>query len=625
MPVKRFSSKSMRALLSVLMAVWLYGCGGGGGGGGNDSGVVAPPPPPPAQPTTSDAIPATPNNNAALLSCPTLPAAGTGSPSATAALKGRISFDRIRFFPPPTTPFASFAPGLDYANPVVQPARGVVVEAVAATGSSCEGVVLDTTLTDGDGWYALNVDLDRTVCVRVRAQLYRAGSSGAGWNISVVDNTDSNRLYAMADSRFATARSQPRRDLHAASGWSAGSYTGARVAAPFAIADTACKAVDAILGVQPTAQFGAMGFRWSTRNTESASGSLANGKIGGAFFSATASAVYLRGDAATNTDEFDEMVIAHEFGHFATHQFSRADSIGGDHSLLDYLDPRLAFDEGWATAFAGLVLQSRVYRDSDEVATTSSPSREFYFFLDDMSYLPQGWYTEGSVQNLIYSMGESANSDGVALGFGPIWLAMTGAYKNGASLQSIFSYMSALKAANPADAGAIANLLNGQQISGDTISEFAQTEAHAPDTSRDLPLYRTIDTSATQRVCSRNQYALAPYAATDSPNKLSMIRFLRFDAPAAGNYRITVTPNPAPGIPNTGLAGLTVYSQGRQFTCDSGSSNVESLIAGNAVSLRCPLQNSSYVVAVYQTDFSNDTNAAQGNYDQCFVVKAEVQ
>ncbi|MET0379623.1 MAG: hypothetical protein ABW049_11595 [Spongiibacteraceae bacterium] len=601
----------------MLMAVvGLSACGGGGGGGGGGSDAPAPAPSTPS----SSTAPAVPNNNAALTSCPTLPAAGTGTPSAAAALKGRISFDRIPFFPAPSTPFASFAPGLDYANPVVEPARGVVVEAVAASSGSCEGTVLDTTVTDGDGWYALNVDPDRSVCVRARAQLYRAGSSAAGWNISVVDNTDNNRLYVMADSRFASARSQPRRDLHAASGWSGGSYTSARVAAPFAIADTACKAIDAILGVQPTAQFGEMSFGWSTRNTENASGSPTNGDIGGAFFSAAASAVYLRGDATTNTDEFDEMVIAHEFGHFATYRFSRSDSIGGDHSLLDYLDPRLAFDEGWASAFAGLVLQSRIYRDSDEVATSGSPSREFYFFLDDMSFLPRGWFTEGSVQSLIYSMGETVNSDGVALGFGPIWLAMIGAYKNGTSLQSIFSYASALKAANPADAGAIANLLNNQQISGDTIAEFAQTETHAPDTTRDLPLYRAIDTSATQRVCSRNQYALAPYAATDSPNKLSMIRLLRFDAPAAGNYRITATPDRS-----TGLAGLKVLSRGRQFTCDSGSSNIESLIAGNAVSLRCPLQNGSYVLAVYQTDFSNDANAAQGNYDQCFVVKAEVQ
>src|SRR5262249_49206240 len=155
-------------------------------------------------------------------------------------------------------------------------------------------------------WYGLNVPLDQTVCVRARAQLYRGDANGPGWDLSVVDNTDSNRLYAMADSRLATARSLPRRDLHAASG-SASRSPSPLVASPFAILDTACKAVDAILAVQSSAQFGAMTFRWSTRNTVS-DGALTDGKIGGAFFSTGANAVYLRGDVTTNTDEFDEMV-----------------------------------------------------------------------------------------------------------------------------------------------------------------------------------------------------------------------------------------------------------------------------------------------------------------------------
>jgi hypothetical protein len=606
----------------LVLAGLLSACGGGGGGGGGGDNPATPPATS-SQPNTSSAVPALPNNNASLMTCPTVPAVGGGAASTAAALTGRVTFDRIPFFSAPTD-IRQVGPGLNYDSPVVTPARGVIVEAVAASGGSCEGAVLDTTVTDGDGWYALNPNLDQNVCVRARAQLYRAGNAGPDWNISVVDNTDGNRLYVMADNRFASARNLARRDLHAASGWSGGVYTEERVAAPFAIADTACKAIDAILSVQPAAKFGDMTFRWSTRNTES-SGSLAAGQIGGAFFSSTAQAVYLRGDASTNTDEFDEMVIAHEFGHFVTNRFSRSDSLGGDHSLLDYLDPRLAFDEGWATAFAGLVLNSHIYRDSDQVATVNSPSREFYFFIDDSSVWLNhddhgGWHSESVVQNVIYSSGESNNNDGVALGFGPIWSTMIGGYKNTPALQTIFSFASALKANNPAAAGGIANLLNNLRISGDSIDPFAQTETHAPDTARDLPVYRSIDTSATRRVCASNRYALYPFAATDSPNKLSMTRFLRFDAPAAGNYRITATPDRS-----TGLAGLTIFAQGRQIGCASGSSNVESLIAGNAVALSCNLQNTSYVIAVYQTDFSNDSNAQQANYDQCFVVKAEVQ
>src|SRR5690606_13783445 len=344
------------------------------------------------------------------------------------------------------------------------------------------------------------------------------------------------------------------------------------------------------------------------------------GEIGGAFYSPTDKAVYLRGDAVTNTDEFDEMVIAHEFGHFVTDRFARADGVGGDHSLLDKLDPRLAFDEGWATAFAGLVLNSRIYRDSDEVATTGSPAREYYFYLDSMYLLEpvKGWYNEASVHNLIYSFGEADNSDGVALGFGPIWQVFTQAINSDAALQTIFNFGESLKANNPAEAGAIAALLNAQRISGDTIEKFATTETHAPDTTRDLPVYTALPLNTNTRVCSRNVYAVA--ASTSSPNKLSMLRYLRLDIPSPGNYRVSVTPERS-----TGLAGMSLLKQGRNFTCAAGNSNIESLIGGNAVALNCAMQNQTYVISVYQTDFSNDANAEAGNYDQCFIVRVEAQ
>lgn len=602
-------------LLASVIALLLTACGGGGGGGGSSPSTT--PNPGTVQTTTTSVVPAIPNNNATATTCPTLPSSGAGTPPVASALRGRITFDRVPFATAPVTQYDLIRGGLDYAHPQVLPARGVVVEAVAASAGSCTGNVLDTTVTDGDGWYGLNVSQDQTVCVRARAQLYRADAIGSNWNLSVVDNTDGNQMYAMADGRFAPARSVPRRDLHAASGLINGIYADLRVAAPFAILDTACKAMDAILLAQPGAQFGDMTFRWSINNTESSSGALTAGQIGGAFYSPAAQAVYLRGDVATNTDEFDEMVIAHEFGHFVTHRFSRADSLGGDHSLLDQLDPRVAFDEGWATAFAGLVLRSRIYRDSDELGN----SREFYFFLDDSSVWPKfGWFGENSVQNLIYAFGETESNDGVALGFGAIWQVFSGDYKNSAAMQSVFSFGSVLKAAHPAEAGAIAALLNTQHISGDTIDAFAGTEVNAwqADAARDLPVYQELNSAAVQRVCSRNEYAIG--SSTTSSNKLSMTRYLRFDAPAVGNFLFTVTPER-----NTGLAGLEIFQQGRYIQCDSGSSNVDSLQDGISVQLTCPLQQASYVIAVRQTDFTNDINAQNANYDQCFQVKVETQ
>jgi hypothetical protein len=607
--------------LAITLSLLLAACGGGGGGGGSAGNSPASNPPvPAAAPTTSDAVPATPGNNAAFARCPDTPAAGAGAASATAALTGRVTYDRIPFLPVPPGPW-QIGPGLDYANPVVTPARGVIVEAVDATGGACAGPVLDTVVTDGDGWYALNVERTRTVCIRARAQLYRAGG-GPGWNLSVVDNTEGNSLYALADSRFASASQQPRRDLHAGSGWS-GSFSGVRAAAPFAILDTACQAVNAIVAVQPDAQFGAMTFRWSTRNTDTLSGNPTLGKIGGAYYNASEKAVYLRGDASSNTDEFDPMVIAHEFGHFVTDRLARGDGIGGDHSLIDRLDPRLAFDEGWATAFAGLVLNSRVYRDSDEVATAGSPSREYYFYLDNMQYLESGWFTEATAHNLIYAFGETDVSDGVGLGFGPIWQVFTQRLATAPSLHTMFSFAAALKSAHPAEAGGVAALLNARNIVGDTIEPFAATETHAPDTVRDLPVYASLAVGgAGVRVCSRYKYAIS--APTDSPNKLSMARLLKLDVPASGNYRVTVTPESTDSLKG-GLAGLKLFDRGRGFACASGNSNIESLAAGSNVSLTCAMQARTYVAEVYQTDFTNDDCVKAGNCDQCFTVRAETQ
>ena len=69
-------------------------------------------------------------------------------------------------------------------------------------------------------------------------------------------------------------------------------------------------------------------------------------------------------DLTADTDEFDQHVIAHEFGHYIEYNFSRADNIGGPHGLGDKLDPRVAFGEGFGYAFAAIVLNDPVARDS---------------------------------------------------------------------------------------------------------------------------------------------------------------------------------------------------------------------------------------------------------------------
>jgi len=57
---------------------------------------------------------------------------------------------------------------------------------------------------------------------------------------------------------------------------------------------------------------------------------------------------------AGDTDEYDDDVLYHEFGHFTAAHFSQDDSPGGQHALgQNDLDLRLAWSEGWGDSMPG--------------------------------------------------------------------------------------------------------------------------------------------------------------------------------------------------------------------------------------------------------------------------------
>jgi hypothetical protein len=63
--------------------------------------------------------------------------------------------------------------------------------------------------------------------------------------------------------------------------------------------------------------------------------------------------IYVKGgDLSGDTDEYDDDVLWHEFGHFIAREFSRDDSLGGIHYLTSNdLDLRLSWSEGWGNFF----------------------------------------------------------------------------------------------------------------------------------------------------------------------------------------------------------------------------------------------------------------------------------
>lgn len=478
-----------RASNIALCALVLAGCGGGGGSG--DTGGVG--------------------SN-------TPPAGGGGG---SVVVQGTISYQRVPFK-------ATLGTGLDASNPVTLPVRYAVVQALRDTGA-----VLAETTTDADGLYSVTLDASTNVKIRVKAQSVKTGAAPT-WNFRVLNNTNGDALYVLDSAVFNTgsAATSSGHDLLASTGWGA-TYATSRPSAPFAILDTVLHAKDLVTGASSAAVFPSLDLYWSVSNIDSV-GSFCpdTGDIGTSFYvgeggvdaCSTAhslpAGIYILGHYSNSgdTDEFDQHVIAHEFGHYIEDNFSRSDSIGGQHGPDDLLDLRVAFGEGWGDAYSGMVLDDPVYRDSYGGITADGS-----FNFEDDNRASEGWYSESSISEILWDIFDGANepSDSVALGFAPIFAVMTGAQKDTDALTSIFPFANALRSANPSDSAAIGVLLTDEGISGtDAFGAGETNNGGLPDIP---PIYKDILLNDNPvSVCSRNTNG------STSTNRLGNRVFLRF-------------------------------------------------------------------------------------------------
>ncbi len=452
-------------------------------------------------------------------------------------ISGRIEYERPPFN---TTP----GQGLNIDAPAILPARQVIVEAI---NPGTRALVAPLTTTDDNGNYSLVVPLNTQMLISARAEIAKAGTAPT-WRFRVLNNTNANALYVLDGAAFNSGTASSTRDLRALTGWTGTSYVNAdRSAAPFAILDTVYEAALLIAGADASTQFPALELYWSPTNRPTVTAFCTNnGEIGTTFYTQGAGpldadnctpsialepGIYVLGDYAGgngDTDEFDQHVIAHEFGHYVEDKFSRSDSIGGDHAGGDRLDMRLAFGEGWGNAYSAITLNDPVYRDS-----FSGVDVDGGFNLETDSTNAEGWFSEASVGEILWDLSDPANDDALALGFAPIYSVMTGAQRNTEALTSIFSFAASLKAEQPGQAGAINTLLGGESISNSDA--FGSNEADADSSPTALPIYIpvTLNTPLAQAVCTSATYG--------SSNKLGNRRYLRLQLNSAALVTITVT------------------------------------------------------------------------------------
>jgi hypothetical protein len=506
-------------------------------------------------------------------------------PAGQVIVSGKVQFQRVPFD-------ATIGNGLNPNTPVLSPARNVVVEAIASSGNA----ILASTVSNASGDYAVVVSENSDLFMRAKAQSVRSGS-GPNWNFRVLNNANGNALYTL-DGPSSNVGSGVTRNLTAPTGWGTTSYTGDRAAAPFAVLDSVYQAKE-LIRTASNASLPALNLYWSAQNRPAEPLCPSAGNIGTTFYTSGggndtcgqpfAEGIYILGNfQAGDTDEFDQHIIAHEFGHYFEAKFSRSDSIGGQHGTGDELDLRVAFGEGWGNAFAAMVLNDPIYRDS-----SSGAASDFNFNMeqDDSRFADGGWFSETSIGEILWDIFDPANEpdDSVALGFVPIFQAMTTDQRTTDALTSIFSFFSALRDVAPSSGAGTNQLRAGEQISG--TDEFASGETNSAGDTLVLPIYRPITLNqGQQRVCTRSQ--------SGRENEAGYSKFFRLDLSANSTVSISVVGAVDPTVSNSAAAvdpDVYVYRRGTIVTGSDATGPTESIS-------QAPLVAGTYIIEVLDFD-----------------------
>jgi hypothetical protein len=341
--------------------------------------------------------------------------------------------------------------GLGYTTLRTFLVKGVVVELLDRNAADA---VITTTSTDDEGKYSFTQgDPGRNVVVRVKAQLVRTlaqgATTGARWNFSVRDNTSAanpKAMYFIDSPATLTTGGVSVVNLQASLGFDATgalapATAGARQSAPFSILEVVYSAATKLEANDSNINLPELNIYWSPDNV-GAPGDRNKGQIGTSHYAGGGAlpGVFILGKADVDTDEFDQGVIGHEFGHYLQSMLSFSDSPGGSHGPRDHKDASLAYGEGYGTAVGGLLTGSPFYVD------TSGPNQARGGVLDLSQPIQQassskGFYSENSVAYVMYNLG-------VRHGFSLFWRAVS-ALRTHHFSATIYSFLHAYSTANP--------------------------------------------------------------------------------------------------------------------------------------------------------------------------------
>ncbi|HEU4459465.1 MAG TPA: hypothetical protein VFR90_10115 [Methylibium sp.] len=457
-------------------------------------------------------------------------------------ISGRATYDFV--------PARANGIGLDYAATVARPIRGATVWLVDA-----DDLFIAEATTDADGNYQLTTTTARPMFVRVYAEIFRSdGAPGGGRNITVRDNTAFDALYQLQGAVFTPAAAATTQNLHAASGWGGSSYTGPRVAAPFAVLDVAYAAQAKVASVS-TVDLPTLFIAWSPSN-RAIDGDVTAGEIGASRYENPVS-IYLLGAADADTDEYDRHVVARELGSWLQTALSRDVVLEGTHGSADRLDMVDAFSHGWATAWAAMLLDDPVFTNASGAGQAGGSAVN----LGTAPAANRGWYAEASVAHLLWAAHQTSG-----IGYAPIHQAFV-ALAQAPTFPSIYSFTAALKARAPAAAATIDGLWAGQNVVAQDA--YGAGESNNGGSAANLPVYKThvAALGATQNYCVNG--------SNGTPNKLGNRVYIRFGF--SGTRTITATRISSTGNALTDPDFRLITAAGEQDFALSGDPDEEVL------------------------------------------------
>jgi hypothetical protein len=288
--------------------------------------------------------------------------------------------------------------GLDLDHPVMVPVRNARVEVISRSKQS----VVAVSETDQHGHFDVPAPVESDLAVRVTSRLRDFG-------LRVSDNTNQNSTYSIS-SNPGSGRNLLITDR-------------SRISGAFNILEMVQRANETIRTADPSIDPPPLTIYWSTRNSRKI-GNVALGQIGTSYFNVANNTAYILGDRNDDSDEFDDSVIAHEYGHLLASKFSRDDSPGGESHIGDILDPRVAWSEGWANFFSSAVRNDPVWRDSN------GPNGSNVYRFDLSEKVPAadtpGYWSETSVGTLLWELYQGSDlTRNTRYSFAQIWDAFT--------------------------------------------------------------------------------------------------------------------------------------------------------------------------------------------------------